>query len=364
MAKGLIQIIPITFILILWMPNLSFLVYYSIIFLVAFLIISANFKYSFQLERNTIYFAGVFLIICFLSSFTTWKSNFDIKDVFAVLTFFVIVPNYIRLLLGFNKNYLKYLVNSIDKCFYVFVLLIIGYALFFGITLMKNAIFGIQKNGIALIFEPLFIFFLYHKKYKNKFKSIFITIVGLLAMLAIGSKTSLLLMALFALPLFSIKTFKIIIVFVSIIVLFLLVYFLNNIQLLETIIMRFSLWGRAYQDIFSSTSVFLFGSGPGTFIMDWDVPGVYMKDSIHNYFLQYIHGFGIISFMFFIYMFFKSYVKLNKVFISPSQTAILVFFIHSFLDVGWVKGQGFFVSIIMGIALYENSKKRDEKGIY
>jgi hypothetical protein len=74
------------------------------------------------------------------------------------------------------------------------------------------------------------------------------------------------------------------------------------------------------------------------------------KTAIHNYFLQLVHGFGAILLSVILAFFFWIYRRFG-ILSSGAAAAFWMFNMHSFFDVGWVTGQGFLASLVLGMIL-------------
>jgi hypothetical protein len=126
----------------------------------------------------------------------------------------------------------------------------------------------------------------------------------------------------------------------------------SSLLVLGTAIDRLLLWTDALEEITRSWKRFFFGYGPGQYTSDvqqYDLSG--QKD-VHNYFLKIVHSFGVTT-LTVIGSYFLWIFRRFGVLTSGSVAAFWIFNMHATFDVGWVTGQGFIASLVLGMTLSE-----------
>lgn len=294
---------------------------------------------------------GVLFALFFLFSLLFWD-RYDKMDVAAILLFFVITPYTVSNFLKANRNFIHYVNNVLFANFWFFSSFLILFGLANGINLDRELIFGIHKNGWAYLYEMLFIYIIYHNINSGKLKKGILIFVGFLSLLIAGSKTSIALVLFLFIGLLGTYAFYFALSILLVAVLYVFYNLVYDVTFLKTAVFRLQLWSKAIEEITKSWETIFFGNGPGTFVFDYNLPGVYLKENVHNYYLQYIYSYGILSFIvFFIYLI--KLIPFRKMVLYPSVMVIVIFTLHSFFDVGWVKGQGYLASVFLGLVNYE-----------
>jgi hypothetical protein len=331
----------------------------GVLLIISFFLVSLTTKL--YVIHEHIYVFLTILFITILVSFPHWKTPFDWKDIVALFLYFGVIPTVISSL---NNNFSDtqiIFINSVKIFFLIFVTFILLYGCFYGIDFNRSNLlnFGIKnKNGFSFIFEILFIFTLYSSN-KNK-NSIFIItqiFLGFICSLIIGSKTSIFLIFIFSFIYYFHYLLRPLFVTTLLgMISFYLLYQYGCFIALKTAFSRFLLWNEALNEIFNNYNTFLWGNGPGTFKSKLHFIDLYEISSPHNYLIHIFHSYGIIVLSLLLFYFKRTFNLLKKN--PPFYYSFMIYFIHSFFDVGFVKGPGFVAALIIGFIQIRTSNHK------
>lgn len=282
-----------------------------------------------------------------------WQANSDLKDVVGLYTFFIIIPSlYLAAYrsidsLGTHTRY-AFQVAFFGTSVIVLIDLFIN-----GFSVYRSQIFGLNKNGVSFFFEVVYCYLLFNSRDEPSWWTATVVGVGLATLFLIFSKTSIGFGVVFTLGYFSPVLFVFSLVLIGVIGVSIMLFFeRSSLLVLGTAIDRLLLWTDALEEITRSWKRFFFGYGPGQYTSDvqqYDLSG--QKD-VHNYFLKIIHSFGVTT-LTVIGSYFLWIFRRFGVLTSGSVAAFWIFNMHATFDVGWVTGQGFIASLVLGMTLSE-----------
>lgn len=318
-----------------------------LLFLLVVFFISLDNRKTIHLSSVISYFFFAYSILVLCSQFF-WNS-YDLKDIVAIYIFFVFLPLLFINITFLHQDFLRSINNALYFFFIISSILIIFYGLKYGIDWGRPNLFEgflFHKNGVATVYEMLLIYAIYNIKKTKVLNFFIVSAIGICCLIIIGSKTALLIFFLFALGRFS-KLAFVIFLMAYVVSLIVIMNDSNNIEdsAFKTANYRVLIWNQALDEIFSFPEAFI-GNGPGTFQSKVEEYGLQDVDNTHNYLIQLTHSYGLIGLVIFLGYFFAVLIKFGF-WTSPFTVAFWAFNIHSLFDVGWVKGPGFFVSVIM-----------------
>lgn len=318
------------------------------LFLSVVFFISLDSKKIVRLSPIINYFFFAYTIFVLSAQF--FWSSYDLKDIVAIYVFFVFLPLLFINITFLHQAFLTAIYNALYFFFVISSVFIIFYGLKYGIDWGRPNFyegFLFHKNGIATIYELLLIFVIYDIKRTKILKFLIVSVIGVCCLIIVGSKTALLVFFLFTLGRFSKYAF---VIFLIGYIVSLTVIMSNNDNIedsaFRTANYRVLIWNQAMNEIFNFPEA-LIGNGPGAFQSKVEKYGLQDVDNTHNYLIQLTHSYGFIGLVIFLTYFFAVLIKFGF-WSSPFTVAFWAFNIHSLFDVGWVKGPGFFVCVIMG----------------
>lgn len=339
------------------LTNVGFaIIAFPLIFWALFLAFHISNSGKIILPYSFSFYLVFFTLYAFGASFF-WESNYDAKDIIACYLFFVIIPFVVLNIYVYDALFHYYIEKALLYFFLGFSGVMLFYGLIKGVDWHRANLFGSHKNGIAAFYEIVFINALFSYKIKNGRNAnfYFLILVGLLCEIIIGSKTSLLLACIFIVATFTKRIFWVLMFFFMLTIFW--VFFTTDYSQINslpdhpfyTAIQRFFLWQQALFEFTESFQDILFGNGPGTFISEVRYFSLLGKESIHNYYLQLLHHYGLIGTFIFFYFLRRIYIDIG-IWKSSYAIAFWAFNFHAILDVGWVKGSGFFAALCLGLA--------------
>lgn len=283
-----------------------------------------------------------------------WQANSDLKDVVGLYTFFVIIPSlYLAAYrsidnLGTHVNY------ALHVAFFGTSVIVLIDIFINGFSFYRSQILGLNKNGVSFFFEVIYCYLLFNSRNGSGWWTATVIGVGLTTLFFIFSKTAIGFGVVFTLGYFSSGLFVFSLVLIGVIGVSIMLFFdRSSLLVLGTAIDRLLLWTDALEEITRSWTRFFFGYGPGQYVSDVQQYALADKKNIHNYFLQIAHGFGTITLTVIVLYFFWIFRQFG-VLTSGPVAAFWIFNLHATFDVGWVTGQGFLASLVLGMILARN----------
>jgi hypothetical protein len=285
-----------------------------------------------------------------------WKANSDLKDVVGLYTFFVIVPSLYVASSRVIKDLEAHVHRALQIAFFGTTAIVLIDLVTNGFSLYRSKVLGLNKNGVAFFFEVIYCYILFSSRDESGWWTATVIGVGFTTLLLILSKTSIGFGLVFTLGYFSTVLFYLSSILLGVAGLSIMFFFdRSSLFLLGTAIDRFLLWSDALEEITHSWIRFLFGYGPGQYVSDVQQYGLASKRNIHNYYLQVVHGFGGVT-LAVIGAYFLWVFRRFGVLTSGPVAAFWIFNLHATFDVGWVTGQGFLASLMLGIILAKNPR--------
>lgn len=280
-----------------------------------------------------------------------WPGAYDSKDIVGLYLFYIIIPSiYVSLNKSFD-NVGAYTDKAIAIFFFIVSAGVVIDIVISGFSVYRSTIFGFNKNAVAFFFEVLYCYLLFESRDRSGMWTATIMSVGMVTLMLIFSKTSIAFGLVFTMgyvfpqlflpALFGLGVVGGVLTFT---------YDRASLTVLGTAVDRALLWFDAIDKITHSWTRFLFGYGPGTFVSTVSQFSLAGKTAIHNYFLQIAHGFGAVMLAVILGFFYWIYRRFGVI-RSGAAAAFWIFNMHSFFDVGWVTGQGFLASLIVGLLL-------------
>ncbi len=352
-----IYLLTIIYICVSFFPNTN--ISFAIIGFTLFLMLIFTPNLSFHpIYLNYFFFYTILILI----SFSKWQPNYDSKDIISSYLFFSVIP---ILFQSLSVKYFTIIEQSIKHFWILLAISICVWGGIEGIDFNRSRIFNIDnlnKNGVATFFEIGFIIYYFSNKDQSTIKKTITISLCLLSTLFIGSKTSiaLIIFILFLPQKLIKKTFFLI----PVILFFLFLIIISNIATIYNFLvdkdefftasLRFILWEKAIEDVIINYNTFFFGIGPGSFeTAGLNIGDLSTIESPHNYMLAMFNAYGLIGLILFIWYFSRLLFlqKTNNSYNDYYFLSYTLFFLHSLFDVGWVKGQGFFIAMISGIMI-------------
>jgi hypothetical protein len=282
-----------------------------------------------------------------------WKANSDLKDVVGLYTFFVVIPTIYFAAYRSIDNMEAHVHYALQVAFFVTSTVVIIDVLINGFFVYKTHVLGLNKNGLSFFFEVIYCYLLFSSRDDSGWWTAIVIGVGLTTLLFIFSKTAIGFAVVFTMGYFSPVLFVFSLVLIGVTGISIMLFFeRSSLLVLGTAIDRLLLWTDALEEITRSWKRFFFGYGPGQYTSDvqqYDLSG--QKD-VHNYFLKIVHSFGVTT-LTVIGSYFLWIFRRFGVLTSGSVAAFWIFNMHATFDVGWVTGQGFIASLVLGMTLSE-----------
>jgi hypothetical protein len=310
-------------------------------------------KQAFMIPKATLVFAVVLSLTVVASAFF-WERGADVKDVVGLYAFYVFIPT---LYIATNRtleNLNTYVHRALKILFFATAGAVGIDFIFNGFALYESSILGLNKNAVAFFFEVIYCYMLFESHDMSSRWTATIIGVGLATLFAIFSKTAIGFGVVFTLGYFSSLLFWLSLLSIGVVGASITFLFERaSLVVLRTAVDRALLWSDALREVLESWTRFLFGYGPGNYVSDIQAYGLVRKEAIHNYYLQIAHGFGAATLTVILSYFFWVYQRFG-VLTSGPVAAFWIFNLHATFDVGWVTGQGFLASLILGVILARN----------
>jgi hypothetical protein len=278
-----------------------------------------------------------------------WEGGVDLRDPIGVILFYVLIPLSVFYLCRLKQKVKKRVYAAFVFLFALFFVLALGKIASQGIDLGYGRFYFHNKNTAGMFFEVVYCYVLFEEKDRPWYQSLLIIAAGGITLISIASKTSIAFCSVFTLGLLSRRLFwwgMIVLGIAGSYVTFTLV----DIQGLATAYQRLLLWNDAFQKLTTSWSSILFGYGPGTYSSGVRQLGLYGKEAIHNYYIQYAYSYGVPALGalgLYLFQIFRRFGVIR----NGATAGFWVFNAHAVFDVGWVAGAGLLASLMLGLLL-------------
>jgi O-antigen ligase len=305
-----------------------------------------------------LWFVPLFLVLVIVSA-PRWDPPFDLKDPFALILFFCVIPSLLVALCLRDEGWLDAARRTVRVAFVLTSVAALVWGAAFGVNWDRNYFFLpiLHKNSVAAVYEVLLMASLLHERWWHRRAAL--AGVGLLCLAVVGSKTALgLALAMIAVILFRWVGVALVAGGLAASLGFIRANLALN-AALETVVQRFILWAHAWDQITASSSHWWFGVGPGTFVAPVQIESVEGIAGTHNLILQLWHSYGLLGLVLFGVLFWRLYRRFGFA-RSPFLMAFWLFNLHAMFDVGWVKGPGFVASAALGLGIADVLRRESQ----